>query len=96
MKTPPIKELVKSTFRAWLSIFVFSPAALMFIGIMYFGNFSAVGASEILASLDGKIIELWFFLGWVIFAIKLAILFIQHGAVDGKNQAEIDQSSTPT
>lgn len=84
MKTQPakdLKQITKDTFRAWLSVFLFSPAALIFIGIMYFGNLSAVGASEILASLDGKIAQIWFYLGWAVFAVKFAFAYIQYDGI---------------
>lgn len=82
MKALQIKKLVKSTFRLWLSTFVFSPAALMFIGLIYFGNFNVIKASEIFISLNGKIVDIWFFLGWTVFAIKFVFLYIQHWNVE--------------
>lgn len=92
MEAPSVKEIAKSVFRTWLSTFVFSPAALLLIGIMYFGNFNALGASEILASLDGKIVEIWFFLGWTVFAAKFVFLYLRYAPAEAVGQDKI----TPT
>lgn len=67
----------------------------MFIGIVYFGDFSAVGASEILASLDGKLAEIWFFLGWPVFAVKFVSLYVQYGHIEVRNQDEIASPDAP-